>query len=316
MEADALFRNYLGVLAAMLLFGCQEKPKPTLALHENPNPEKEVKIGNRELSPAFKAYWYNGEAEVSSYTLEQARYGELRQGLAVLIYVTEPFLKKEQVKADRAKPGDINVLKLNYTKKFHTGLYPYSIMTSTFMPTKQQGHALKVSSSMQEWCGHVYTQLKNRDQFEIRSHSYFEGEADKSYDLEKTWLEDELWTLIRIAPEELPVGEIQIIPAMEAARLKHSDFKAYTAQLSLTESIGGTLTYTIQYPELNRNLSIQFEKAAPHKILGWQEQFRSGFGSKAKVLTTKATLKKTLLTPYWTKNKNADGQLRQELLLD
>jgi hypothetical protein len=316
METVTLFRNYFGILATLVVLGCQEKPKPTLALHENPNPEKEVKIGKRELSPDFKAYWYNGEAEVSSYTLEQARYGELRQGHAVLIYVTEPFLKKEQVKADRAKPEDVNVLKLNYTKKFHTGLYPYSIMTSTFMPTKQQGHALKVSSSMQEWCGHVYTQLNNRDLFKIRSHSYFEGEADKSYALEKTWLEDELWTLIRIAPEELPAGEIQLIPGMEAARLKHFELKAYTAQLSLTESTGGTLTYTIQYPDLNRNLSIQFEKAAPHKILAWEEQFRSGFGSKARVLTTKATLKETLLTPYWTKNKNADGQLRQELLLD
>ena len=54
------------------------------------------------------------------------------KGKAVLIYVTEDFLNKEQVKANRKSKVSQTVLKLNRTKKFNTGIYPYSIMTSLF----------------------------------------------------------------------------------------------------------------------------------------------------------------------------------------
>ena len=56
---------------------------------------------NRIITQEFKDYWYAGKAEISSYKLEQARYGELRDGTAALILVTEDFLPELQVKADR-----------------------------------------------------------------------------------------------------------------------------------------------------------------------------------------------------------------------
>jgi hypothetical protein len=127
------------------------------------------------LSQEFKSYWYAGNAELTSYKLVQARYGELREGHATLIYVTEEFLPKIQVKADYPNATNVPVLKLNAVKKFNTGIYPYSIMQSTFYPVANNQHAIKVSSSMQEWCGHVYTQLNNKSQFEVVSHSYFQG---------------------------------------------------------------------------------------------------------------------------------------------
>ena len=37
----------------------------------------------------FNAYWYTGLAEITSYSLEQARYGEIHKGSAVLIFVSE-----------------------------------------------------------------------------------------------------------------------------------------------------------------------------------------------------------------------------------
>ena len=72
--------------------------------------------------PEFRKYWYAGQAELNRYRLEQARYGELHRGEAVLIFVTEPFLKDKQVKyegpADQA-PGEVrDVFKLNATSKF------------------------------------------------------------------------------------------------------------------------------------------------------------------------------------------------------
>src|SRR5688500_3533552 len=75
----------------------------------------------------FKDYWHAGKAEVSSYHLNQSRYGESRRGKAVLIFVTEDLSKKLQVKLDDpSRRNKINVLKLNFTKKFITGIYPYS----------------------------------------------------------------------------------------------------------------------------------------------------------------------------------------------
>ena len=155
------------------------------------NPPKKV------LSDEFKSYWYAGAAEITSYKLQQARYGELREGSAVLVYVTEPFLAEEQVKANRNSSDNISVLKLNSTKNYLTGIYPYSIMNSTFYPVADNQHAVKVSTSVQEWCGHVYSQLNNRDKFEIKSHSYFEGEADQELSLPNPW--QRCWLLAREA---------------------------------------------------------------------------------------------------------------------
>ncbi|MBT8256861.1 MAG: septum formation inhibitor Maf, partial [Bacteroidia bacterium] len=76
-------------------------------------------------------------------------------------------------------------------------------------------HAIKVSSSMQEWCGHVYSQINNRNQFEVILHSYFEREADQEFKLNKSYLENEIWTQLRIDPSTLPQGEIDIIPSLE-----------------------------------------------------------------------------------------------------
>jgi hypothetical protein len=37
----------------------------------------------------FRDYWYNHGAELSHFTLEQIRYGEIHEGDAVLVFVTE-----------------------------------------------------------------------------------------------------------------------------------------------------------------------------------------------------------------------------------
>ena len=37
----------------------------------------------------FNAYWYADQAEIRTYNLTQSRYGELHQGLATVIFVTE-----------------------------------------------------------------------------------------------------------------------------------------------------------------------------------------------------------------------------------
>jgi hypothetical protein len=46
------------------------------------------------------------------------------------------------------------VLKLNAVRKFQTGIYDYSVLTSTFARTAAGFPVAKLSFSIQEWCGH------------------------------------------------------------------------------------------------------------------------------------------------------------------
>ncbi|MBT8181252.1 MAG: septum formation inhibitor Maf [Eudoraea sp.] len=305
---------FLTLSAAFILIACELKASSEV----NAAIDAESLKNNTEaakptpLSSEFKEYWYAGEAEITSYKLEQARYGELREGHAVLIFVTEPFLADEQVKADRNTPDNIPVLKLNSTKKYFTGIYPYSIMSSSFYPVQDNQHAIKISSSIQEWCGHVYSQLNNRKDFEYKSHSYFEGEADQEFKMEKNILENELWNKLRINPNGLPLGELEIIPSLEYFRVAHKKIEPYKAIASIMEK-DGISSYAIAYPELDRTLTINFSTTFPYTIESWTDEFKSGYGSNAKILTSKATKINTLKAPYWRKNGNKDIFLREQL---
>lgn len=302
------------IFASMSTFtSCKENSNTTATTPEIngvSEPKSEVVNPKTKLSDDFKDYWYNGEAEITSYKLEQARYGELREGTAVLVFVTEDFLPDSQVKADSYSKNNTPVLKLNTTKNFITGIYPYSIMQSTFYPVANNQHALKISTSIQEWCGHVYTQLNNRDTYEITSHSYFQGEADDSFKLDKTWTENELWTKLRIDPKSLPVGELELIPSLESVRLNHNALKAQKANAKLEND-----SYTITYPDLERTLKINFNPNFPFDILGWEETIVSGMGSSAETLTSKATKLERIKSDYWNKKSTSDMTLRETLKL-
>ncbi|NNE31411.1 MAG: septum formation inhibitor Maf [Winogradskyella sp.] len=305
-----IFRIMFGISLLFVASSCKKVVEETSELSEIARPEPKSLKPKPQLSKEFNDYWYAGNAEITSYKLEQARYGELRDGTAVLVFVTEDFLPDAQVKADNYNENNTSVLKLNATKSFNTGLYPYSIMQSVFYPVDNTQHALKISASVQEWCGHVYTQLNNRDQFEIASHSYFQNEADQSFSINKTWTENEIWTKLRINPQSLPTGEIKIIPALEFIRLKHIPLESYTAIATIEKG-----TYTLSYPDLDRTLSIKFNSKFPFEITGWEESLISGFGKNSKTLTTKATKLETIKSAYWKKNSNADEGLREKLKL-
>ncbi len=297
------FTKPLTLFALLLFFSCKQSEENLIpASHDVMNDT------SRELSEAFKEYWYSGVAEITSYELKQERYGELHDGTAVTIFVTEDFLPDEQIKANRKTDGTVSVLKLNQVKKFTTGIYPYSIMTSTFSPVNQQKHALKSSHSMQEWCGQIYVQLNNHKTFDVLSHSYFEGEADQKFSLEKTWLENEVWNLIRLNPEELPTGEFTMIPSFEFARMNHKRLQLEQVKGSLTQGDSLT-TYRLTYPELKRELVIYFESSFPYSIERWEEILPNG-------LKTEAVKMKRLRTDYWSKHNNNDGFLRDSLNLN
>ncbi len=270
----------------------------------------------------FSEYWYQGKAELNRYDLQQVRYGEIHKGDAFLIFVTEDFLKDEQVKYEHDKSNsDVqSILKLNFNRRFYTGIYPYTLMTSTFFPIQSyENHAIKISSTAQEWCGHTYIQLNNRrNKFSIQQNSYFQNEGDKQYEIEKALLEDEIWTLIRINPELLPVGEIEMIPGMQYVRLLHTEYKSEQAVAEKREVLDPDLSpnsliqYAIMYSDLSRSLKITFEKEFPYRILAWEESFKplAVKGNKSELMITKARRTNTLMLDYWNKNSVADSTYR------
>jgi len=263
-------------------------------------------------SEDFHSYWYSGLAEVNAYQLSQSRYGENREGKAMLIFVTEGFSKSKQVKLDNpdnAVQDKVTVMKLNYTKNFVTGIYPYSMMLSAFTPVSrnQFPNTLKITMSSQEWCGHVFSQmnlLKNK--YEVQSYSYFEQEGDSQFNIEKVLLEDEFFTLIRIDPDHIPLGKVKILPGLFFTRLKHENLKPVDATISKAE-ISDKTTYTIQFTD--RKMTIHVESQFPFKILGWEEEFME----QGKTMYTSATLDQTLRIDYWRKNGNEFTGLRDSL---
>ena len=256
----------------------------------------------------FNQYWYDGNAEITSYKLSQVRYGEIHEGRAVTIFVTEDFLPEKQVKADYQNEKNIPVLKLNSTKKFLTGVYPYSLMTSTFSPVDNDIHPLKITFSSQEWCGNTFMQLNNRKNFEIDFYSYFESNSDKKLSLEKNILENSFWNLARINPYQIKKGRYKIIPSFEFLALNHKKIKPYDAEVNLLKQ-DNLLNLTIYYPELKRKLILNLTEDFPFTIESWEEHIVRG----EEKLVTKAEKIEKIKVKYWNKNSNKDKIIREKL---
>jgi hypothetical protein len=268
----------------------------------------------------FNGYWYPNGAEISRYRLEQARYGGIHEGDAVLIFVTESLNPATQIKADRPSPSDVPVLKLNATRKFFTGIYPYSTLTSVFTPVDApDGLPLKLSTSVQEWCGQVYQQLNlQSDGYRLQSHSYFEGEGDQDALLGRHMPEDGLWNQIRTAPGDLPVGSVRLIPSAVYNRFVHRETQPADAVGSVEPDNGQSLEgrtllrYDLAY-QSGRRLVIAFEEAFPHRIQWWEESYPDRDGQ---MVTTRAVRTHTLMVDYWNRHDPADRVLLKQLGLD
>lgn len=300
------FKLILGSLGAALCLAlsCASSTPETKSISSFPDP-----------SEAFKAYWYSGLGEVNTFELKQARYGELRSGEAVQIYVTEPFDTEKHVKSDQEDDNDVRVMKINYVKKFLTGIYPYSVMTSAFTPvdTDNFQRPMKATSSAQEWCGHAFIQMNQEEKgYRTTQLSYFESEGDQTSDVSAEILEDGLWTSLRMNPEKLPVGKFKVVPSLTYVRFLHIELKAYDAELRLAHN-DNEMVYTVDYPELKRVLRIYADNAFPHTIRRWEETYVDGWGAAAQELTTEATLIHTELLPYWQLNHNSDSTYRTQI---
>ncbi|MDT8347392.1 MAG: septum formation inhibitor Maf [Flavobacteriaceae bacterium] len=285
-----------------MVFACNN-PQTTVQETTETSEEIAVDFPKRSLSEAFKKHWFDGNAELSVYQLRQLRYGELRSGTADMIFVTEPFNPKLQVKADRPNSESLSVFKLNATRKFLTGIYPYSTMVSSFVDLTHDAPPVKYTASIQEWCGQTFTQFNRGADYTIQQNSYFESEADTTYTIAHALMEHSLMQQIRINPEQLPTGEQAVVPFLEYIRFKHIPAQAYEAELSIDSAEENLMKYRIAYNDINRVVDIYYEKQFPHKILRWTETYDEQ--------TTSATLNHSQRIDYWSKNKAADTILRK-----
>lgn len=269
------------------------------------------------LHPDFDSYWYQGVAELTRYELVQARYGDQHPGEAVLVYVTEDFLSDRQTKHEFGDDSDaVSVLKLNAYRRFYTGVYPYSVLTSVFMPVAEPDQpALKLTASVQEWCGMTYQQFNRRGgEYAMQLHSYFQAEADQDSTVSGV-LEDELWTRIRRGPDSLPVGRLDLIPAAHALRMLHAETRPEPAVVTLgrvERSPAGeepVMRYAVDYERLDRSVEIFFEPAFPHRIVAWREEQGGG-------PPTTAVMTRSLMLDYWNRHGAGDDDYRQALGLE
>lgn len=242
---------------------------------------------------AFWSHWGDGRAELAGYDLVIPRYGEMRRGTAVAVFVTEPFSDSVRVKADPGRHPDsdvFQVMKLNLVHDFPTGIYDYNLMTSAFVALQpvrglQPGEPAKISFSSQEWCGNVYQQLIVRPPWALlQLHSYFDGEADQQRNLE--WrrggiAEDTLMFWARgLGAPFLSAGEEKQAPLLASlmtARLAHQPVEWRSVRLSVAAS-----TQTISVPagtfqtevraaaiEGGRTWTFYVETSEPRRIIKW-----------------------------------------------
>jgi hypothetical protein len=270
-------------------------------------------------APAFDAafwkHWGDGQAELAGYDLTFPRYGQLRRGVAVTIFVTETFSNTMRVKADPGKhpPSDeFPVMKLNLIEDYQTGVYDYNDMTSSFVALapvngRPAGSATKISFSSQEWCGHTFQQLLfDGSAIRATSHSYFDGEADRQNQLDlpaEGVGEDELllWARGMAAPRLAP-GQSRQVPflsSLQWSRQQHTPLSwgratltrtAHQQQVSVqpgrfmvevwTAAVAGGITRTLYV-----------EAAEPHRIIRWE----SSTGERAELLGSRRM-------KYWEMN--------------
>jgi hypothetical protein len=279
-------------------------------------------------APAFEGqfltHWSDGNAELNGYRLTQPRYGALREGKAVTVFVKQPFSERTRVKPNVPREGDgFAVMKLNHIEDFQTGIYDYNLLTSSFVGLQESGGRpagalAKVSFSMQEWCGHTYAQLLfDKERARLSSHSYFDGEADRlgSLELKEGGLvEDSLWLWARgMAAPVLQPGAKQKVPflrSLKRSRLQHKPLDWVTARVSRSSAAtevtvpAGTFTVdtlTVGLPD-GLTLSFYVEQAFPHRII----KMEGSDGEKAELLGTTRQ-------PYWRLHQRGHEAYLDEL---
>ncbi|MEM1025095.1 MAG: hypothetical protein AAGD10_02970 [Myxococcota bacterium] len=274
------------------------------------------------VTPQFSQHWFDGNAEVAGYALEQSRYGQRRSGTVVLVFVTEPFSESDRVKADDGRHPDsdvFQVLKLNAVKDYQTGIYDYNLMTSVFMGLEGHGgrgpgRPAKITFSAQEWCGNTFEELLFApERITRRGFSYFDGEGDQTEELAlpaNGITAAQLPILVRGIPEPLEPGvSIQrpLLRDFEIAVLEHRGHAVEMATIerskerqSVQTPAGRFEVHEVVVRSPSGSWVYQVEEAFPHRIIRWRGPRDAG------------ELQGVARLPYWQLNgEGGEAALRR-----
>jgi hypothetical protein len=275
----------------------------------------QVSQARASASSAFWTHWGDGKAELSGYAIKTNRYGQMRDGEVVLIYVTEPLDSRTLIKDDKVEEQyKLNVMKLNHALKFRTGIYPYSVMTSTFSPVDDLGSErfapVKISLTAQEWCGHVYQVVKptlTSFTSELRSYFASEGETSTNTTTEaNTLYEDALLIQLRELDGPFNRGTNwsgRLVPTTWSTRKAHTPLQPVDATITRTVADRGGVSVTrfeLKYGQSTRTIDV--EQALPRRVLGWS----ASDGEQAAIL-------KTARLPYWQLNNLGEESFLEQL---
>ena len=260
--------NFLAIcITCAVLFAFAKK---ATVFQQEPKPKVETVLPiNQEINKTFVDYWKNGKTEITKYELKENSISVGQGSLTFNVQYVEGVNKEDS----------IQVLHSDFTGKIHKENYDYSAMTSSYLPLNLtlSPHAMKVINSVQEPEGNSFLALSQIPKsYEIVAKNTFKEKTKEHYILERQHLEDELWAKIRLNPNDLPMGDIEIIPSFAYWQSVRKSPDIYEAKAELkdyagTEFIGKKLKiYSLDYPDLKRNLSIVFESDFPFEIVGWK----------------------------------------------
>lgn len=276
--------------------------------------------GDPPVADSFYQLWSDGNGEVNSYEIVEERYGEPRKGHAVLVFAAEELDRNTYVKVesdDTPQEDRMYVIKLNHLRKFPTGIYDYSAMTTVFsVAGSHLGHhpfqAVRVVHSTQEWCGQVFhrVDLTARGwEEELRSYFQSEGDIERVLPAAGTDLEDNLWIWARelggpvLAPGESK--EMELYPSLWELRKIHRSLDSGTVSVTKGkarpyDALGSVHSaFPWSFTVAGRALTIYVEAEGAHRILGWEDS-RGGRGR----LVASERL------PYWQLHDNDDAEVR------
>jgi hypothetical protein len=217
----------------------------------------------------------------------------------------------------------VRVIKLNDIRKFNTGIYDYSVMTSVFASVEQKKNiprfaAMKVAFTSQEWCGTVFEQtLRKNGAYENSIFNYFESEGTASYRFEHAdtvETEENLWIHVRELRgpilEEGRSKPIAVIPSAWSRRKSHTPPAIIPGTLvkgtqrHIRTAIGHKKAVPFTWLLNGKRTLVWVEAKYPHRIMQWEEPD----GSTGKILASRRE-------PYWKKNDNKHEYLRGLLKL-
>ena len=267
---DKFIRNNFLAICITLAVVYAFAKKATIFQQDKPKLKVEVIMpNNQETNKTFIDYWKNNKIEITKFDLKEDS-----------ISVGEGFLSFSisYVKGVN-KTDSIQVLHSDFTGKIRKENYDYSAITSAYLPLNLtiRPHAMKVMNSVQESMNNSFLALSQIPKsYEIESKNTFKEKIKEHIIVERKNLEDELWAKIRMNPNDLPTGDVEMIPSFAYWQSVRKLPNIYEAKAELQNYVGTEFTgkklrmYTLDYPDLKRNLSIVFEEEFPFEIVGWK----------------------------------------------